>query len=172
MKDVFYRLLEVLHWVGFVGFSLGGIGLSIYVYDVQFNFSRLSDDIWWIVLVYVGHRDGHPVYPSYPKVDTVEETNLPKNQREIELLQRENDKLNERFDRIMLVNEQLVKQHENEQILRREMQAQLTGLTAQLGQLKSDIPLLEDKSRLQEEHKSLKGAVMDLIKHISTKNQP
>ena len=123
-------------------------------------------------LVDVGHRGGQPVYLSHPKVDTVEETNLPKNQREIELLQRENDKLNERFDRIMLVNEQLVKQHENEQILRREMQAQLTGLTAQLGQLKSDIPLLEDKSRLQEEHKSLKGAVMDLIKHISTKNQP
>ena len=117
-------------------------------------------------LVDVGHRGGQPVYLSHPKVDTVEETNLPKNQREIELLQRENDKLNERFDRIMLVNEQLVKQHENEQILRREMQAQL-------GQLRSDhIPLLEDKSRLQEEHKSLKGAVMDLIKHISTKNQP
>jgi len=124
-------------------------------------------------LVDVGHRDGHPVYPSYPKVDTVEETNLPKNQREIELLQRENDNLNERFDRIMLVNEQLVKQHENEQILRRDMQKQLTGLTAQLGQLRSDqIPLLEDKSRLKAEHKSLKWAVMDLIKHISTKNKP
>jgi hypothetical protein len=124
-------------------------------------------------LVDVGHRDGHPVYPSHPKVDTVEEAVPPKNQREIELLQRENDKLNERFDRLMLVNEQLIKQHENEQILRRDMQTQLTGLTAQLGQLRSEyFPLLEDKSRLKEEHKSLKVAVMDLIKHISTKNKP
>jgi chromosome segregation ATPase len=106
-------------------------------------------------------------------VDTVEEAVPPKNQREIELLQRENDKLNERFDRLMLVNEQLIKQHENEQILRRDMQTQLTGLTAQLGQLRSEyFPLLEDKSRLKEEHKSLKVAVMDLIKHISTKNKP
>ena len=106
-------------------------------------------------------------------MDTVEEAVPPKNQREIELLQRENDKLNERFDRLMLVNEQLIKQHENEQILRRDMQTQLTGLTAQLGQLRSEkIPLLEDKSRLKADLKSLKGAVMDLIKHISTKNKP
>jgi chromosome segregation ATPase len=106
-------------------------------------------------------------------VDTVEEAVPPKNQREIELLQRENDKLNERFDRLMLVNEQLIKQHENEQILRRDMQTQLTGLTAQLGQLRSEkIPLLEDKSRLKADLKSLKVAVMDLIQHISTKNKP
>ena len=124
-------------------------------------------------LVDVGHQNGQPVYLSRPKVDTVEEESLPKNQREIELLQRENDKLNERFDKLMLVNEQLIKQHENEQILRRDMQTQLTGLTAQLGQLRSEhFPLLEDKSRLKEEHKSLKMAVMDLIKHISIKNRP
>jgi len=124
-------------------------------------------------LVDVGHQDGQSVYLSHPKVDTVEEESLPKNQREIELLQRENDKLNERFDKLMIVNEQLIKQHENEQILRRDMQTQLTGLTAQLGQLRSEhFPLLEDKSRLKEEHRSLKVAVMDLIKHISTKNKP
>lgn len=124
-------------------------------------------------LVDVRHQDGQPVYLSYPKVDNVEGESPPKNQKEIELLQRENDKLNDRFDKLMLVNEQLVKQHENEQILRRDMQTQLTGLTAQLGQLRSEyFPLLEDKSRLQAQHKSLKGAVMDLIKHISTKNKP
>ena len=124
-------------------------------------------------LVDVGHQDGQPVYLSHPKVNTAEEESLPKNQREIELLQRENDKLNERFDKLMIVNEQLIKQHENEQILRRDMQTQLTGLTAQLGQLRSEhFPLLQDKSRLKEEHKSLKMAVMGLIKHISTKNKP
>lgn len=124
-------------------------------------------------LVDVGHQDGQHVYLSHPKVDTVEEESLPKNQREIDLLQRENDKLNERFDKLMIVNEQLIKQHENEQILRRDMQTQLTGLTAQLGQLRSEhFPLLQDKSRLKEEHKSLKMAVMGLIKHMSTKNKP
>tara|TARA_R110000803_G_scaffold204314_1_gene270240 strand:+ start:486 stop:980 length:495 start_codon:yes stop_codon:yes gene_type:complete len=124
-------------------------------------------------LVDVGHEGGQSVYLSHPKVDIVEEASPPKNQREIELLQSENDKLNERFDKLMLVNEQLIKQHENEQVLRRDMQTQLTGLTTQLGQLRSEhFPLLEDKSRLQAEHKSLKGAVMDLIKHISKKNKP
>lgn len=121
-------------------------------------------------LVDVGHPDGHPVYLSYPKVDNQQDKIQPSNQREIENLQRENDRLNARYDQLMKLNEQLISQQENEQVLRRDMQHQISGMADQLGRLQeARQPLLEDGNRLEIEHKTLKMAVSELIKHVMSR---
>jgi hypothetical protein len=120
-------------------------------------------------LVDVGHRDGHPVYLSHPEVDNQQDKIQPSNQREIENLQRENDRLNVRYDQLMKLNEQLISQQENEQVLRRDMQHQISAMADQLVRLQeARQPLLEDRNRLQTEHKTLKMAVSGLIKHIKS----
>ena len=93
--------------------------------------------------------------------------------REIEILTAENNRLNERYDQLLKINAQLVDQQENEQVLRRDMQKQLAAVTEQLANLRTEtVPLLEDRSRLGAEHKTLKVAVVELLTHLTTRNKP
>jgi len=123
-------------------------------------------------LVDVGQGETNPVPLSSPSMDTQESPVSASTLREIEILTAENNRLNERYDQLLKINEQLVNQHENEQVLRRDMQQQLASVTEQLGQLRADTqPLLEDRTRIRAEHKTLKTAVVDLLTHLTTRNK-
>ena len=123
-------------------------------------------------LVDVGQGDTQNVHLSNHKVDSKEETLSASSVREIEILTAENNRLNERYDQLLKVNEQLVNQQENEQVLRRDMQKQLAAVTEQLANLRTEtVPLLEDRSRLGAEHKTLKVAVVDLLNHLTKRNK-
>ena len=123
-------------------------------------------------LVDVGQGDTQNVHLSNHKMDSKEETLSASSVREIEILTAENNRLNERYDQLLKVNEQLVNQQENEQVLRRDMQKQLAAVTEQLANLRTEtVPLLEDRSRLGAEHKTLKVAVVELLTHLTKRNK-
>lgn len=53
MKDVFNRLLEILHWVLFVCF-VGSVGLLIkLLFDVHPDFSRIHENVFWMAVISV-----------------------------------------------------------------------------------------------------------------------
>jgi predicted ArsR family transcriptional regulator len=123
-------------------------------------------------LVDVGQGDTQSVHLSYHKMDFQEEQVSTYSVREIEILTAENNRLNERYDQLLRINAQLVDQQENEQVLRRDMQKQLAAVTEQLANLRTEtVPLLEDRSRLGAEHKTLKVAVVDLLNHLTNRNK-
>ena len=124
-------------------------------------------------LVDVGQGDTQSVHLSYDKMDIKEEPVSASSIREIEILTAENKRLNERYDQLLKINAQLIDQQENEQVLRRDMQRQLVAVTEQLANLRTEtVPLLEDRSRLGAEHKTLKVAVVELLTHLTTRNKP
>jgi hypothetical protein len=123
-------------------------------------------------LVDVGQGDTQSVHLSYHKVDIQEEPVSASTTKEIEILTAENNRLNERYDQLLKINAQLVSQQENEQVLRRDMQRQLVAVTEQLANLHTEtVPLLEDRSRLGVEHKTLKVAVVELLTHLTKRNK-
>jgi hypothetical protein len=123
-------------------------------------------------LVDVGQGETQSVHLSYDKMDIKEETVSASSIREIEILTAENKRLNERYDQLLKINTQLIDQQENEQVLRRDMQRQLVAVTEQLANLHTEtVPLLEDRSRLGAEHKTLKVAVVELLTHLTTRNK-
>ena len=91
---------------------------------------------------------------------------------DIALLERENTRLQDTITRLLDQQDSLIKQTENEQILRRESQEQVLKLTNQLSNLSErNVNLLEDNTKLDKSQTILKKAVVQLISYVAAKKK-
>ena len=91
---------------------------------------------------------------------------------DIALLERENARLQDTITRLLNQQDNLIKQTENEQILRRESQEQVLKLTNQLSNLSErNVNLLEDNTKLDKSQTILKKAVVQLISYVAAKKK-
>lgn len=98
------------------------------------------------------------------KIDNEEETSIHST---VAILERENARLQLTITRLLDQQDSLIKQTENEQILRRESQEQVLKLTNQLSHLSNrNVTLLEDNSQLGKEQTMLKRAVVQLLTYV------
>ena len=105
--------------------------------------------------------------------EKITEDNLEKiTHPDIALLERENARLQDTITRLLDQQDRLIKQTENEQILRRESQEQVLKLTNQLSNLSErNVNLLEDNTKLDKSQTILKKAVVQLISYVAAKKK-
>lgn len=153
-----------------------GLGISVAAVRKRLQRGSLSgkknSSGRWMVLVTEDMKEPRTITTTSPMTldnspTTQEDSHKTEPTSAIAALERENERLNSTVQKLLEQQEKLINQTENEQVLRREAQQQITHLTNQLADLSTkNVALLEDKSGTERQFSTLKKSVVQLLNYL------